>query len=150
LAQQHNNTFHIVGIGASAGGLEALQQFFSNMPANTGMAFVIILHLYSNSHSIMTEFCSSKPGQKASLQKQQALELKLQQSKEELGLTREEILTSQEDMRSTNEELQSLNEDLQSATEELNTSQAETQIEELQAASFADIYAFYKFGNTIK
>ncbi len=33
---------HIVGIGASAGGLSALEQFFDNMPPDTGMAFVVI------------------------------------------------------------------------------------------------------------
>ncbi|MBH1957989.1 MAG: PAS domain S-box protein [Burkholderiales bacterium] len=37
--------FPVVGIGASAGGLEALLQFFEQMPAASGMAFVIILHL---------------------------------------------------------------------------------------------------------
>jgi two-component system CheB/CheR fusion protein len=35
----------VVGIGASAGGVPALLQFFENMPQNTGMAFVVILHL---------------------------------------------------------------------------------------------------------
>ena len=37
--------FSIVGIGASAGGLEALEVFFKNMPADSGMAFVVIQHL---------------------------------------------------------------------------------------------------------
>jgi two-component system, chemotaxis family, CheB/CheR fusion protein len=37
--------FVVVGIGASAGGLQALLHFFENMPANNGMAFVVILHL---------------------------------------------------------------------------------------------------------
>lgn len=37
--------FPLVGIGASAGGLQALQQFFAQMPADSGMAFVVILHL---------------------------------------------------------------------------------------------------------
>ena len=37
--------FPIVGIGASAGGLVALQQLFENMPAETGMAFVVVQHL---------------------------------------------------------------------------------------------------------
>jgi two-component system CheB/CheR fusion protein len=32
----------VVGIGASAGGLEALQQFLTFLPSDTGMAFVII------------------------------------------------------------------------------------------------------------
>jgi chemotaxis response regulator CheB len=36
---------HIVGIGASAGGLEALEQFFEKMPARTGMAFIVVQHL---------------------------------------------------------------------------------------------------------
>jgi chemotaxis methyl-accepting protein methylase len=35
----------IVGIGASAGGLEALDDFFRRMPANSGLAFIIIQHL---------------------------------------------------------------------------------------------------------
>jgi len=37
--------FPIVGIGASAGGLEALEQFLTNVPERSGMAFVIIQHL---------------------------------------------------------------------------------------------------------
>ena len=47
--------FPIVGIGASAGGLEALEQFFSNMPKNTEMAFVVIQHLDPNHAGIMPE-----------------------------------------------------------------------------------------------
>ena len=37
--------FFVVGIGASAGGLPALLQFFEQMPASNGMAFVVVLHL---------------------------------------------------------------------------------------------------------
>ncbi len=37
--------FPVVGIGASAGGLQALRRFFEHMPADNGMAFVVILHL---------------------------------------------------------------------------------------------------------
>jgi two-component system CheB/CheR fusion protein len=37
--------FPVVGIGASAGGLQAIKLFFENMPLDNGMAFVIILHL---------------------------------------------------------------------------------------------------------
>src|SRR5512133_983779 len=37
--------FPIVGIGASAGGLEALEQFLINVPENSGLAYVIIQHL---------------------------------------------------------------------------------------------------------
>ncbi len=47
--------FPIVGIGASAGGLEALEQFFGNMPRETGMAFVVIQHLDPNHVGIMPE-----------------------------------------------------------------------------------------------
>ncbi len=47
--------FPIVGIGASAGGLEALEQFFENMPVDSGMAFVIIQHLDPNHKGIMRE-----------------------------------------------------------------------------------------------
>jgi two-component system, chemotaxis family, CheB/CheR fusion protein len=35
----------VVGIGASAGGLEAFRNFLNALPANTGMAFVLIPHL---------------------------------------------------------------------------------------------------------
>ena len=35
----------VIGIGASAGGLEALQQFFDCMPSHNGLSFVIIQHL---------------------------------------------------------------------------------------------------------
>ena len=47
--------FPIVGIGASAGGLEALEQFFENTPVDSGMAFVIIQHLDPNHKGIMRE-----------------------------------------------------------------------------------------------
>lgn len=36
------NDIFIVAIGASAGGLEALEKFFSACPADTGMAFVVV------------------------------------------------------------------------------------------------------------
>ncbi|MGI6107138.1 MAG: chemotaxis protein CheB [Lachnospiraceae bacterium] len=45
----------VVGIGASAGGLEALQQFLTFLPANTGMAFVIIQHLAPDHKSLLAE-----------------------------------------------------------------------------------------------
>ena len=47
--------FPVVGIGASAGGLEALEQFFQNMPVDSGMAFVVIQHLDPNHVGIMPE-----------------------------------------------------------------------------------------------
>ena len=55
--QQVSNkiSFPIVGIGASAGGLEALEQFFGNVPKNCGIAFVVIQHLDPNHIGIMPE-----------------------------------------------------------------------------------------------
>lgn len=50
-----NNDFPIVGVGASAGGLETLEQFFAKMPENTGMAFVIVQHLDPNHVGMMPE-----------------------------------------------------------------------------------------------
>jgi len=47
--------FPIVGIGASAGGLEALEEFFQNMPKDNGMAFVVIQHLAPTHVGIMPE-----------------------------------------------------------------------------------------------
>ena len=45
----------IVGIGASAGGIEAFQGFFANMPPDSGMAFVVILHLPPDRKSMLPE-----------------------------------------------------------------------------------------------
>jgi two-component system CheB/CheR fusion protein len=45
LNDNNSDQFPIIGIGASAGGLEALEQFFQNLPGNCGMAFVIVQHL---------------------------------------------------------------------------------------------------------
>src|SRR6202041_608844 len=47
--------FPIVGIGASAGGLEALEQFLKNVPVLSGMAFVIIQHLDPTRKGVMSE-----------------------------------------------------------------------------------------------
>jgi two-component system CheB/CheR fusion protein len=55
LAKTDQGQFPIVGIGASAGGLEALEQFFTNMPKDSGMAFVVIQHLDPNHAGIMPE-----------------------------------------------------------------------------------------------
>ena len=45
----------IVGIGASAGGLDALERFFDNLPRDTGMAFVVVQHLSPDFKSLMDE-----------------------------------------------------------------------------------------------
>ncbi len=46
-------SFPIVGIGASAGGLEAIEGFFTHMPSDTNIAFIIIQHLAPKYKSIM-------------------------------------------------------------------------------------------------
>jgi len=48
-------TFPIVGIGASAGGIEAFSQVLEHLPADTGMAFVFIQHLHPGYESALTE-----------------------------------------------------------------------------------------------
>ncbi len=50
-----NGSFLIAAIGASAGGLEALEQFFKNLPDNTGMAYVVIQHLDPNHTGLLPE-----------------------------------------------------------------------------------------------
>jgi two-component system CheB/CheR fusion protein len=54
----NNSQFPIVGIGASAGGLEAFTQLFKNLPADPGMAFVLIQHLAPTHESMLTELLS--------------------------------------------------------------------------------------------
>lgn len=49
---------HYIGIGASAGGLEALQDFFSNTPNDTGASFIIVQHLSPDFKSMMPELLS--------------------------------------------------------------------------------------------
>ncbi|HVH40840.1 MAG TPA: chemotaxis protein CheB, partial [Labilithrix sp.] len=46
---------HVVGIGASAGGLEALERFFDKLPQTSGMAFVLVQHLSPDFKSLMDE-----------------------------------------------------------------------------------------------
>ncbi|MEM7295629.1 MAG: chemotaxis protein CheB, partial [Pseudomonadota bacterium] len=52
--------FPIVGIGASAGGLEAVTSMFHKLDVGTGMAFVLVLHLDPNHESLMAELLSRK------------------------------------------------------------------------------------------
>ena len=44
-SRNQRKEFFVVGIGASAGGISALREFFSNVPADSGMAYVVIMHL---------------------------------------------------------------------------------------------------------
>ncbi len=56
----------IVGIAASAGGLEALKQFFSTMPHDSGAAFVLVPHLDPNHESLMVELLARETSMEVS------------------------------------------------------------------------------------
>lgn len=60
IGEPHENPDKLfcVGIGASAGGLEAIEVFFKNMPESTGMAFVVVQHLSPDYKSLMMELLS--------------------------------------------------------------------------------------------
>ena len=62
--ESHN--FLMVGIGASAGGIKALKEFFSAMPSNCGMAFVVILHLSEEFESNLASILQSQTEMKVS------------------------------------------------------------------------------------
>lgn len=53
-----SNLYPIVGVVASAGGLDAFKKFFSAMPSDSGMAFVLIPHLDPSRESMMVELLS--------------------------------------------------------------------------------------------
>lgn len=57
-----NPNFYVVGIGASAGGLDAIQTLFDHVPNDTGMAFIIIQHLSPDFKSLMPELLSKHTG----------------------------------------------------------------------------------------
>jgi len=71
--------FPIVGIGASAGGLEALEEFLQALPGNSGMAFVIIQHLDPNHTGVMPELLQRISG------------LQVSQAKDKLGVEPDHI-----------------------------------------------------------
>ena len=50
-----NTPFPMVGIGASAGGLVALEQLLSHVPLNSGLAFVIVQHLDPHREGMLVE-----------------------------------------------------------------------------------------------
>jgi two-component system CheB/CheR fusion protein len=54
------NSFPIVAIGASAGGLEAMMELLQHLPPDTGMAFIYVQHLSPDHKSMLTEILSKK------------------------------------------------------------------------------------------
>jgi chemotaxis response regulator CheB len=59
LSKDRTRDFPIVGIGASAGGLEAMELFFKNMPQYSGMAFVVIQHLDPTHVEFYRNYCNA-------------------------------------------------------------------------------------------
>jgi two-component system CheB/CheR fusion protein len=51
-----------VAIGASADGLEALQEFFSNIPPDSGIAFIVITHVRPGRESMLPELLGANTG----------------------------------------------------------------------------------------
>ena len=47
------NLFPVVGVGASAGGLEAFKRLLKNIPVDSGMAYVLVQHLDPNHESLL-------------------------------------------------------------------------------------------------
>src|ERR1700729_387259 len=50
-----NNDFPVVGVGASAGGLEAFKRLIRSIPPSSGMAFILVQHLEPNHESMLPE-----------------------------------------------------------------------------------------------
>src|SRR5262249_9313789 len=57
---ERKNDLLIAAVGASAGGIEAFTELVSNLPTDTGMAFVLVQHLDPEHHSMLTELLSKK------------------------------------------------------------------------------------------
>src|SRR5580658_1125241 len=53
-----NKSFRVVGVGASAGGLDAFTRLLRPLPIDTGMAFVLIQHLDPGHKSMLTDILS--------------------------------------------------------------------------------------------
>ena len=55
MSRQAGDDFLVVGLGASAGGIKALKEFFAQVPPDSGMAYVVILHLSPEHESRLAE-----------------------------------------------------------------------------------------------
>jgi two-component system CheB/CheR fusion protein len=51
----HEGQYFIAGLGSSAGGLEALEEFFKNLPSDTGIGYVVVTHLDPTKKDILAE-----------------------------------------------------------------------------------------------
>ena len=62
--RKSNSPTHIIGIGASAGGMEAIHDLFDYMPVSTGFSFVVVQHLSPDHKSLMAELLSKHTSMK--------------------------------------------------------------------------------------
>ncbi len=60
MGQENHTPCTVVGIGASAGGLEAFGEFLTAIPKDTGMAFVLIQHLDPHHKSVLVELLAQR------------------------------------------------------------------------------------------
>ncbi|MHB8381790.1 MAG: chemotaxis protein CheB, partial [Candidatus Binataceae bacterium] len=60
--ESSDKSFPVVGIGASAGGLEAVSELLAELPATTGMAFLLVQHLDPRHQSLLAEILAKKSG----------------------------------------------------------------------------------------
>ena len=67
LPSKKKSRFPVVCIGGSAGSLEPIQGFFSSLPLQTGMAFIVLLHQDSSKKSLLTEIIRRKANTKVQL-----------------------------------------------------------------------------------
>lgn len=132
----------VVGIGASAGGLEALKQFIGHVPSGAGMAFVAVQHLDPAHKGLMPELLQRVTGMKVVQVKGRTRSLAqdweernvgvilsgmgtdgtlgLRAVKEKAGVALErELQRVCDEVRATHEEMQTSQEDLRSANAEL-------------------------------
>ncbi len=58
--RQPNEPAAVVGLGASAGGIAPLQQFFGEMPPDSGLAFVVVMHLSPEHESSLAAVLQQK------------------------------------------------------------------------------------------
>ena len=59
-AKEDASSYPVIGIGASAGGLQALERFFKAMPSDPGMAFIIVMHLAPGRQSLLAEILAGR------------------------------------------------------------------------------------------
>lgn len=60
--ESSGTSFLVIGIGASAGGLEAVTELFSEIKTTAGLAFLLVQHLDPRQPSMLAEIISAKTG----------------------------------------------------------------------------------------